>query len=157
MGTVVMGLWSGYRCQVIEDIKSCIHSPKKETPRLFNLKFKKCNLTLAMSPTCHSTPSGHFKICKWKGEEFLYWASVYLDSRNSPNQCIRLQTEVPLWVYAFWKCKPAVYTCTTSNNFLWTIPHSEDLWESLNLLKLDFHEYIIKRWKKACMKWNKCH
>ncbi len=23
MGTAVMGLWSGYRCQVIEDIKSC--------------------------------------------------------------------------------------------------------------------------------------
>ncbi len=23
MGTVVMGLWSGCRCQVIEDIKSC--------------------------------------------------------------------------------------------------------------------------------------
>ena len=23
------------------------------------------------------TPSGHFKICKWKGEEFVFWASVY--------------------------------------------------------------------------------
>ncbi len=23
MGTVVMGLWSGYKCQMIEDIQSC--------------------------------------------------------------------------------------------------------------------------------------
>ena len=61
-----------------------IHSPKKGTPRVFNLIFWKFGINFFWSVrltfiilgswdiSLPCTPSGHFKICKWKGEEFLF-------------------------------------------------------------------------------------
>ncbi len=44
-----------------------IHSPKKETPRLFDLNFKNWGVTFfdqCSSLLSLRTPSRHFKICK---------------------------------------------------------------------------------------------
>ncbi len=54
-----------------------IHSLKKETPRLFNLNFLKSGSYFFGQCSHSCATSCHFKICKWKGEEFLFWASVF--------------------------------------------------------------------------------
>ena len=62
-----------------------LHSPKKETPRLFNLNLKKkwrgtifggCSSLFQRTPLLACTPSGNFIICKLKCEEFLFLKSV---------------------------------------------------------------------------------
>ncbi len=45
-----------------------------------------------------SAPSGHFKICKWKGEEFLFWVSVYTDTGYGLKQPIKSCEKFRLWV-----------------------------------------------------------
>ncbi len=105
-----------------------IHSLKKETPRLFNLNFLKSGSYFFGQCSHSCATSCHFKICKWKGEEFLFWASVF----PTPGAKGAL-AYFPLWD---WKAYVnTIYSTLGNDHFLNSkMPNLWSAWlQSLNL------------------------